>query len=84
MFFFIFSLLINFVKNNDEEYWKGFLYAALLFLSAFLQTLITAQYSHRMYLTAMRVRTALVSAVYRKALLMSNASKKGDAKNKVT
>lgn len=38
--------------------------------------MITVQYSHRMYLTAMRVRTALISAIYRKALLLSNAAKR--------
>ncbi len=38
--------------------------------------MITVQYSHRMYLSAMRVRTALISAIYRKALLLSNAAKR--------
>ena len=57
--------------------WKGIFYAAIMFVSAVLQTLITAQYSHRMYLTGMRIRTALISAIYRKALLISNAAKKG-------
>jgi hypothetical protein len=73
----LFSLLIAFVKEPDDYVWKGYLYAVILFASAFLQTLLMAQYSHRMYMTGMRVRTALVSAVYQKSLRVSNAAKRG-------
>lgn len=38
--------------------------------------MVTVQYLHRMYLTGMKVRTALISAIYRKSLLLSNAAKR--------
>ncbi|CAL8118382.1 unnamed protein product [Orchesella dallaii] len=71
----ILDLLIAFTSSNQET-WKGIIYAFLLFLSAFLSTMVTVQYSHRMYLVGMKVRTALISAIYRKALLLSNAAKR--------
>ncbi len=48
----------------------------ILFGSAFLGTVITAQATHRFYCSGMRARTALVSAIYRKALLLSNSAKR--------
>ncbi len=81
---FSFSMLIDFVTPGSPDgekkevwVWQGYLYAVLLFVSAFVQTLFMAQYSHRMYLTGMRSRTVLVSAIYRKALVISNAAKRG-------
>lgn len=56
--------------------WKGYLYAILLLLTAVLQTLILSQYFHRMFLVGLRMRTALIAAIYRKALRMSNAARK--------
>lgn len=38
--------------------------------------MVTVQYSHRMYLTGMKIRTSLISAIYRKSLLLSNAAKR--------
>lgn len=52
------------------------MYAFLLFFVASIQTLILAQYFQRMFIVGLRIRTALISAVYRKALIMSNSSRK--------
>jgi ATP-binding cassette subfamily C (CFTR/MRP) protein 1 len=56
--------------------WKGHLYAILLLLTAVIQTLVLSQYFHRMFLVGLRMRTALIAAVYRKALRMSNSARK--------
>ena len=45
-------------------------------LTATLQTLVLSQYFHRMFLVGLRIRTALIAAIYRKALRMSNAARK--------
>lgn len=71
------SLLIAYTTSGEET-WKGIFYAGILFLSAVISTIVMQQYSHRMYLTGMRIRTAMVSAIYRKALLISNSAKKGE------
>ncbi|XP_018335867.1 multidrug resistance-associated protein 1 isoform X1 [Agrilus planipennis] len=71
----ILKLLIDFVKNKESQ-WKGYLYVILLFATATIQTLILSQYFNRMFIVGMRIRTALISAIYRKALRMSNTSKK--------
>lgn len=72
----ILKLLINFVEDKNEPNWRGFLYAGLLFGIASTQTLFLAQYFHRMFIVGLRIRTALISAIFRKALVLSNAARK--------
>lgn len=67
--------LISFVETKDDL-WKGYLYAVLMFATASVQTLILAQYFNRMLFVGLRIRTALISAIYRKALRMSNTARK--------
>nr|CAD7198501.1 unnamed protein product [Timema douglasi] len=69
------SLLIQFVEGNGEV-WKGYFYAVLMFTGASLDTLVLTQHFHRMYIVGLRIRTALISAIYRKALRMSNNARK--------
>ncbi|KAL0104455.1 hypothetical protein PUN28_017289 [Cardiocondyla obscurior] len=71
----ILKLLIDFIEG-DEPMWKGYFYSVLLLLTAILQTLVLSQYFHRMFLVGLRIRTALIAAIYRKALRMSNAARK--------
>ncbi|XP_011264384.1 multidrug resistance-associated protein 1 isoform X2 [Camponotus floridanus] len=71
----ILKLLIAFIEGEDDI-WKGYFYSVLLLLTAVLQTLILSQYFHRMFLVGLRIRTALIAAIYRKALRLSNASRK--------
>lgn len=61
---------------DRDPLWRGILYAALLFLVASTQTLFLAQYFQRMFLVGLRVRTALIGAIYKKALCLSNAARK--------
>lgn len=56
--------------------WKGYFYAAILLITAVLQTLILSQYFQRMFLVGLRIRTALIAAIYRKALRVSNSARK--------
>ncbi|KAK7506164.1 hypothetical protein BaRGS_00002276, partial [Batillaria attramentaria] len=68
--------LIQFTTNKDEYEWRGYLYAALLFAVALMQSIVLHQYFHGCLVLGMRLRSVIVSAVYRKTLRMSNASKK--------
>lgn len=74
--------IIGFVEDYADEdterqpEWKGIFYAMLLFILAALQTVILGQYFHRMFIVGLRIRTALINAIYRKALVLSNATRK--------
>ncbi|XP_049823779.1 multidrug resistance-associated protein 1 isoform X4 [Aethina tumida] len=71
----ILGLLITFVKEQQET-WKGYMYAVLLLATATVQTIILSQYFNRMFIVGMRIRTALVATIYKKALKISNAARK--------
>ncbi|XP_037822339.1 multidrug resistance-associated protein 1 isoform X12 [Lucilia sericata] len=79
----VLRLIIGFVEDSAEEdgatkqaEWKGIFYAVLLFVLAATQTIILGQYFHRMFTVGLRIRTALINAIYRKALVISNATRK--------
>ncbi|XP_054570748.1 multidrug resistance-associated protein 1 [Eptesicus fuscus] len=72
----ILKLLINFVNDKKAPNWQGYFYTAVLFLSACLQTLMLHQYFHICFVSGMRVKTAVIGAVYRKALVITNSARK--------
>ena len=59
-------LLINFTEDESVPDWKGYVYAGLLFVTAVVQSLLLHQYFHRGFIVGMRIRTAVVSAIYNK------------------
>ncbi|KAM9598625.1 multidrug resistance-associated protein 1 isoform 4-T9 [Morphnus guianensis] len=72
----ILKLLINFVNNKAAPNWQGYFYTVLLFVCACLQTLILHQYFHICFVTGMRLKTAIVGVIYRKALVITNSARK--------
>ncbi|XP_032125533.1 multidrug resistance-associated protein 1 isoform X6 [Sapajus apella] len=72
----ILKLLINFVNDTTAPDWQGYFYTVLLFVSACLQTLLLHQYFHICFVSGMRIKTAVIGAVYRKALVISNSARK--------
>ncbi|KAK8748976.1 hypothetical protein OTU49_015623, partial [Cherax quadricarinatus] len=74
----ILGLLIKFSesKEDQEPMWHGYLYALLLLLCAQLQSLILGQYFMKMMLVGLQIRTGVISAVYRKAMKISNSARK--------
>ncbi|XP_073071630.1 multidrug resistance-associated protein 1 isoform X5 [Manis javanica] len=72
----ILKLLINFVSDKKAPAWQGYFYTALLFISACLQTLVLHQYFHICFVSGMRIKTAIIGAVYRKALVITNSARK--------
>ena len=63
-------LIIGFVSDPEEAAWKGYVYAALLFVVAMVQAAFLQQYFHRGYIVGMRMRTVLMAAVYKKVVLI--------------
>ncbi|CAG7725610.1 unnamed protein product, partial [Allacma fusca] len=69
------DLLIQHV-NSDDEKWKGYFYAVLMFLTVMAQTIVLGQYFQRMFVLGMRIRSAIVGTIYQKSLVLSNAARK--------
>uniref|UniRef100_A0A8C7QHP7 ATP-binding cassette, sub-family C (CFTR/MRP), member 3 n=1 Tax=Oncorhynchus mykiss TaxID=8022 RepID=A0A8C7QHP7_ONCMY len=70
------SLLISFTKQKEAPTWWGYALAFLMFFTAFLQTLILHQHFQYCFVTGMRLRTAIIGAIYRKSLIITNAAKR--------
>ncbi|XP_058507568.1 canalicular multispecific organic anion transporter 1 [Solea solea] len=70
------KLMVSFTQDKSSYVWEGYLYAVLLLLVAILQSLFLQQYFQRCFVLGMQVRTAIMAAVYKKALVMSNDSRK--------
>uniref|UniRef100_A0A3P9AIK8 ATP-binding cassette, sub-family C (CFTR/MRP), member 3 n=1 Tax=Esox lucius TaxID=8010 RepID=A0A3P9AIK8_ESOLU len=70
------SLLILFTKQKEAPTWWGYALAFLMFFTAFLQTLILHQHFQYCFVTGMRLRTAIIGAIYRKSLVITNAAKR--------
>ncbi|KAI1286762.1 Multidrug resistance-associated protein 1 [Halotydeus destructor] len=60
---------------NDEPFWHGIFYAAIMFIAPFAQSLINSQYDYMMALSGMQMKTSVISALHRKALRMSPTAK---------
>lgn len=72
----ILRLLIRFVNDSSAPSWQGFFYTALLFLCTCIQSLILQRYFHVCFVSGMRLRSAIIGAVYRKALVISSAARR--------
>ncbi|TMS22599.1 Canalicular multispecific organic anion transporter 2 [Larimichthys crocea] len=69
-------MLISFTKQKGVPDWWGYSLAFLMFFTAFLQTLVLHRHFQYCFVTGMNVRTALIGAIYRKALVITNAAKR--------
>lgn len=78
IFILIFRLFIDFIKESstNEPVWHGYFIAALFFIVSTVQSLMLNYYFYVMFIIGMRVRTVLISAIYRKALTLSNTARK--------
>ncbi|NP_001161802.1 multidrug resistance protein 1 [Oncorhynchus mykiss] len=71
----VLSLLLGFMRDQDSDLWKGFMFAFLLFLLSSLQSLFNHQYMYSCFTVGMRVKTAVMGLVYRKSLVISSAAR---------
>lgn len=70
------KLMVSFTQDKSRYTWEGYVYAVLLLLVAILQSLFLQQYFQRCFVLGMKVRTAIIAAVYKKALVVSNDTRK--------
>lgn len=67
--------MIVFVREGGET-WKGYMYAFLLFFTAITQTSIQSQYLKRAFTMGMRIRSVLITLIYKKAITISNKARR--------
>ncbi|XP_037086606.1 multidrug resistance-associated protein 1-like isoform X1 [Pollicipes pollicipes] len=72
----ILSKIIGFVGDSSQPVWHGYFYAVLMVCVNMLMSAVLNQYFLVMMTTGMRLRTTLISAVYRKALVISNLARR--------
>ena len=65
-FVMFYRLLIEYIKDENEPAWKGYLYAVLLFVPAIIQSLAYQHYFHWCFVVGMHLRTAIISIIYNK------------------
>lgn len=70
----ILDLLIAFVNSNDPQ-WHGLLFAFTMFFSSMVESFLNSQYEYRIFVVSMRMRSAMISAIYRKALALSSVAR---------
>ena len=76
------KMMMEFAKNftlykGESRLEKGFLIAFSMLIAAILQTVFLHQYFHVCMMTGMRLKSAIITAIYRKALRLSNTSRQG-------
>lgn len=68
---------------GEKILWHGLVMVLGLFISAFLTAIINGLYFQKTFLVGFRIRTGLISAIYRKALRISSNAKKDTTQGEV-
>lgn len=76
--------IIVFLRDPDAPLWDGLGLTVAITLSQILMSLCLRHYFFKCYNTGLRVRTAVVLAVYRKALLLSAAERQSKTLGEIT
>ncbi|XP_037803863.1 canalicular multispecific organic anion transporter 2-like [Penaeus monodon] len=72
----ILSRIIKFMADGDEPEWHGYFYAVSLFLSCGVGSLLRNVFSFKIYCLSTRIRSVIMTAVYRKALSLSGTARR--------
>lgn len=66
------SLLIEYTENPETPEWKGYLYAALFFVTTVMTSVFFHQLFHIGMTLGMRIKAALIAAIYKKVNTIYN------------
>ncbi|KAM7536330.1 hypothetical protein Aperf_G00000087201 [Anoplocephala perfoliata] len=81
----LFRYLLQFMSPDSKEpMWHGYSYAVAMFIIAFLQSILLHQYFRAQNVIGMDMRTSIISAVYRKSLRLSAASRGESTSGEIT
>ncbi|XP_044159188.1 multidrug resistance-associated protein 1-like [Bufo gargarizans] len=76
-------LLLGSLKNSLTPTWQSFLIAVLLLICPCFQSLFLHQHDYQCYVIGLRLRSAIVGSVYKKALVISNAGRKNSSAGEI-
>ena len=62
--------------ESDEPTWRGYLFIIALVLVTIVNTIINAQALFMQYGIGLKIKTSLISAIYRKSLKLSSVGRK--------
>lgn len=65
----------SYTSDEPQPTYRGVFIAVAMFVTAICQTMFLHQYFQRCFMTGMRLRAALVTSIYQKTLVLSNASR---------
>jgi ATP-binding cassette, subfamily C (CFTR/MRP), member 1 len=68
--------LITYVSTEERIVWLGYLMVGALFVVSFSLAIFNGLYFQKTFVVGFRIRTGLISAIYRKALRISSSAKK--------
>nr|XP_020667452.1 multidrug resistance-associated protein 7 [Pogona vitticeps] len=71
------NLLVSFMESRQEPLSHGLMYALGLFAGSFLGAILRNQFNYEINKMMLAVRTAVISAIYQKALCVSDSSLAG-------
>ncbi|XP_053215010.1 multidrug resistance-associated protein 1-like, partial [Panonychus citri] len=67
--------LLTFIISNQPN-WRGYIIALSIFTASIASTIFESQYEFWTNITAMRIRSALITAIYRKSLRLSSLGRR--------
>eukprot|EP01133_Synstelium_polycarpum_P005288 gene5288-6130_t len=73
---------INFAQDKTAPYYHGLIYSGILLLAYLVSGFCYAYWDYRVTISAYNARTALISAIYKKSLLVSNSVRNKGNKGK--
>ncbi|KAL8565198.1 hypothetical protein ACOMHN_003985 [Nucella lapillus] len=68
------NLLLTFIETKKEPEYHGYLYAFGLLLGTFLGTICSTQFDYNSQVVGLKIRCAIITTVYRKALTVSSVA----------
>ncbi|XP_069503213.1 multidrug resistance-associated protein 1-like isoform X2 [Ambystoma mexicanum] len=75
--------LLDILKDPSARSWHGYVCATLLFICPCAQSIFCNQHDYICYVTGMRIKSALISSVYRKVLVITNAGRKNSSAGEI-
>ena len=84
MLFQVLKLLIDHIENQTEEAWKGYFYVVLLFIAGLFNVFTFSHYIIQIIDVGTQIRSALVSAIVRKSLKLSNSARQKFTTGEIT